>query len=119
MTAEELGMTAEEFGMTAEEFGMTARSLASIAIDVIPSRFCEESGDVSLDHDQLPDSSLSFGMTAEEFGMTSRTAGHHSSLRSRKSGFMDLMGSTFFARDQPLICFSRAIASDGPENSLK
>jgi len=36
----------------------------------------------------------------------------HASDRSRHSGFAASMIATFFARLQPLICFSRAIAAE-------
>src|SRR2546421_12287982 len=35
----------------------------------------------------------------------------HSSLKSRQSGLIDSIKATFFARNQPLMCFSRARAA--------
>src|SRR5712691_8700383 len=43
----------------------------------------------------------------------------HSSLKSRQSGLLDSIKATFFARNQPLICFSRARAAFTSDVSSK
>jgi hypothetical protein len=46
-------------------------------------------------------------------------APRHSSLKSRQSGLTDSIKATFFARTQPFICFSRAIAAFTSDVSSK
>jgi hypothetical protein len=46
-------------------------------------------------------------------------APYQSSLKSRQSGLMDSIKASFFARNQPFMCFSRARAAFTSDGSSK